>query len=207
MFNASSIVGYGVEGSDGPIGIVADLLFEDVTWSGRWMAVDTGASLGGRRVLLPRLSLDRADRTLRRFQAHLTQREISDSPHIDAGMCVSRRLEADFCAHYGCQQYWADERSEIINGPTRLRSIAAVTNYRIHASDGEIGRVEDFVLEDVGWSIRHVAVKVRWSPDQSLLLSPRSALAVDWEDEIFHLHVTNCPPRPHARLSQMTVAA
>jgi hypothetical protein len=76
----------------------------------------------------------------------------------------------------------------------RLRSIAAVRGYHIHASGGDIGRVEDFLVDDDNWSVRFVAAKVRWWPEQRLLLPPRSALAIDWDNRTLHLNVTTCPP-------------
>ena len=42
-----------------------------------------------------------------------------------------------------------------------LRSIAAVTGYHIHASDGEIGHVEDFLVEDADWSIHYLVVDTK----------------------------------------------
>ena len=46
-----------------------------------------------------------------------------------------------------------------------LRSIEAVTGYHIHASDGEIGHVEDFLVEDADWSIQFLVVDTRnWGP-------------------------------------------
>jgi hypothetical protein len=42
-----------------------------------------------------------------------------------------------------------------------LRSIEAVTGYHIHASDGEIGHVEDFLVEDADWSIHYLVVDTR----------------------------------------------
>jgi hypothetical protein len=195
LWNASAIEGFGVEGSDGPIGAAVDLLFEDVAWTSRWLAVDAGAWLGGRRVLLPRVALDRPDKPTRRFPVHLTRRKIGDSPYLDAGMLVSKETEAEFCAYYACEAYWEDGRVEAASGSTRLRSMAATRGYQIHASDGEVGRVEDFLVDDTIWSVRFIAVNMRWWPEQRTLLSPRSALAIDWDNRKFLLNVTTCPPK------------
>jgi hypothetical protein len=195
LWNASAIDGYGVEGSDGSIGAVVDLLFEDVAWTSRWLAVDAGGWLGGRRVLLPRAALDRPDKALRRFPVHLTRSKIEGSPHIDEGMCVSREAEAEFCAYYDCETYWDDGRHQTMVGATRLRSAAAIRGYHIHASDGEIGSVSDFLVDDVGWGVRFLSVNMRWWPEQRILISPRSALAIDWDKRKFYLNVTTCAPR------------
>jgi len=50
---ASAIREYKILASDGEIGAVKDLLFDDRTWTARWLVVDTGSWLFGRKVLLP----------------------------------------------------------------------------------------------------------------------------------------------------------
>ena len=55
-----------------------------------------------------------------------------------------------------------------------LRSIEAVTGYHIHASDGEIGHVEDFLMDDADWSIHYLVVDTKnWWPGKKVLISPR----------------------------------
>jgi PRC-barrel domain len=51
--NASTINGYAIAASDGELGTVSDFLFDDATWLVRWLVVDTGNWLSGRKVLLP----------------------------------------------------------------------------------------------------------------------------------------------------------
>ena len=71
-----------------------------------------------------------------------------------------------------------------------LRSIAAVTGYHIHASDGEIGHLEDFLLEDADWSIRYLVVDTRnWWPGERVLISPRSVQEIDWAERLIHLDI------------------
>src|SRR5690606_18783071 len=48
---------------------------------------------------------------------------------------------------------------------SHLRSASHVTGYDIHASDGSIGHVQDFVFDDESWSIRYLVVDtVNWWP-------------------------------------------
>ena len=71
-----------------------------------------------------------------------------------------------------------------------LRSIEAVTGYHIHASDGEIGHVEDFLIEDADWSIHYLVVDTKnWWPGKKVLISPRSAREIDWTDKLVNLDV------------------
>ena len=61
LWHASAINGYSIEASDGELGTVSDFLFDDASWSVRWLVVDTGNWLSGRKVLLPPSALGRLD--------------------------------------------------------------------------------------------------------------------------------------------------
>ena len=54
------------------------------------------------------------------------------------------------------------------------RSTCEVAGYRIHAEDGEIGHVEDFMIDDETWAIRYLIVDTRnWWPGKKVLVSPQ----------------------------------
>jgi hypothetical protein len=71
-----------------------------------------------------------------------------------------------------------------------LRSAEAVTGYHIHASDGEIGHVEDFLVDDADWSIHYLVVDTKnWWPGKKVLVWSRSAGEIDWMDRLVNLDV------------------
>ena len=71
-----------------------------------------------------------------------------------------------------------------------LRSVEAVTGYHIHASDGEIGYVEDFLLQDTDWSIHNLVVDTtNWWPGKKVLIAPRSIQEIDWTDNLVNLKI------------------
>jgi hypothetical protein len=71
-----------------------------------------------------------------------------------------------------------------------LRSVEAVTGYHIHASDGEIGHIEDFLVEDTDWSIHDLIVDTKnWWPGKKVLISPRWIREIDWMDNMVKLNV------------------
>jgi len=49
---ASAVLGYAIEASDGRIGSVGDFLFDDADWTIRWLVLDLGTWLPGRKLLL-----------------------------------------------------------------------------------------------------------------------------------------------------------
>ena len=106
LWDASAINGYAVEASDGRIGTVSDLLFNDAGWVIRWLVVDTGHWLPGRKVLLPLSALGQPDRSQRHFPVKLTMQQVKDSPDVDTDQPVSRQLEDHVYNFYGLNPYW-----------------------------------------------------------------------------------------------------
>jgi hypothetical protein len=85
----------------------------------------------------------------------------------------------------------ADADAQTKEGDPDLRSVAAITGCHIHASDGEIGHVEDFLVDDAGWNIRYIEVDTRnWWPGQQVLISPLSVKEIDWAGKLLQINVT-----------------
>ena len=219
LWNASAITGYSIEASDGQLGTVSDLLFEDVGWALRWVVVDTGHWLPGRKVLLPLSALGKPNPASRHFPVKLTKQQVKDSPDVDTAQPVSRQIETHVFDYYGQDPYWLGSLTPISNAiatpfaapleapdlppgdigspdaerttaDPHLRSIATVTGHEVHASDGEIGHVKDFLVDDAGWSIRYLVIDTGdLLPGKKVLISPLSVREIDWEDESLHLDV------------------
>ena len=219
LWTASAIKGYAIAASDGHLGTVSDFLFDDASWLVRWLVVDTGNWLSGRKVLLPPSVLGHLDPKEQECPVKLSMQQVKDSPDIDTQRPVSRQMETSVYDYYGWSPYWGtgfymggygympgaemaspylgsrrlDE--EIADARRRdddphLRSIEAVTGYHIHASDGEIGHVEEFLVEDADWSIHYLVVDTKnWWPGKKVLISPHSALEIDWTDKLVNLKV------------------
>ncbi|MEO9228497.1 MAG: PRC-barrel domain-containing protein [Devosia sp.] len=222
LWAASKIKGYAVAASDGDVGTVSDLLFDDSSWVVRWLVVETGNWFAGRKVLLPTSTLGHADPLLQKFSVKLTRQQVKDSPDVDSERPVSRQIETDLYGHYGWYPYWGyggyiggygysygnfmgspflgsgppeggeEEALQAQRGQDdpHLRSIAAVNGYHIHATDGEIGHIEDVLVEEADWSIRYLIVDTKnWWSGQHVLISPRSARDVSWNDRSIDLTV------------------
>jgi len=106
LWNASSIKGYAIEANDGRLGTVSDFLFDDTSWLVRWLVVDTGKWLSGRKVLLPPSALGHIDRSREQFSVRLTMQEIRDSPDVNSDRPVSRQMESNLYDYYGWNPYW-----------------------------------------------------------------------------------------------------
>ncbi|SFM97473.1 PRC-barrel domain-containing protein [Pleomorphomonas diazotrophica] len=219
LWNASRIKGYAVAASDGDIGSVSDLLFDDQSWQIRWLVVDAGTWLTERKVLLPTSALGHVDAQTERFSVKMTRQQVKDSPDIDTERPVSRQSESDIYGYYGLDPYWGGglyaagygsgltaplltpspetqrahrEAVEAQRGDDdpNLRSINEVEGYCIQATDGDIGHVEDMLVEEADWSIHYLVIDTRnWWPGKKVLISPHSAETINWPDKTVFLNV------------------
>jgi hypothetical protein len=218
--NASAIKGYAIAASDGRIGSVSDFLFDDASWLVRWLVVDTGKWLSGRKVLLPPSAVRNPAPTANEFPVNLTMQQVKDSPDSDTDRPVSRQIEANIYDYYGWRPYWGTDlmmggygsfgggaiaplptqgsrqrAEDIVNAQhsdndPHLRSIEAVTGYHIHASDGEIGHIDDFLVEDADWSIHDLVVDTKnWWHGKKVLISPSWTSDINWTDNVVKLNV------------------
>jgi hypothetical protein len=72
-----------------------------------------------------------------------------------------------------------------------LRSLKALEGYTLHASDGDIGKVIDFLLDDERWTIRYlVADTGGFLGGRRVLISPISFREADWQSARFHVALT-----------------
>ena len=152
-------LGYGVLATDGEMGKVDDILFDDETWEIRYLVVETGSWLSSRRVLVAPYALGQPDWGLRKFPVALTMQQVEKSPDIDLDQPVSLQHQVKLHQYYSWPAYWMPEpgpapvapprvpvpEPQTEHGDSHLRSCREVSGYHIQALDGEIGHVEDFV--------------------------------------------------------------
>jgi hypothetical protein len=204
--------------SDGEIGEVEEVLFDDAQWTVRYLVVDTGGWLTGRKVLIPPIALGELDWDRRLLNVNLTRDQVEQSPAAETDKPVSRQWEADYYDYYLWPRYWggsagsagtggiwfpvpisgsaltpqqeADERARHV-GDAHLRSTREVTGYEIVALDGHLGHVDDFLVDDSTWVIRYLAVDTRdWWPGKKVLLPPDWIGPTLWPERTVALAVT-----------------
>lgn len=106
MLSAKHLKGLRMRATDDDIGKIADVLFDDETWTVRYVVVETGSWLSRHPVLISPIALRSIDALEVPIQADLTADEIRNSPHIDLDSPVSRRQERHYHQHYGWPYYW-----------------------------------------------------------------------------------------------------
>ena len=202
---ASHLKGTSIAATDGEIGSVQDLYFDDHRWTVRYLVVDTGTWLPGRQVLIsPRSIVAVTDEE--KIAVSLTKSQVENSPSTEVDKPVDRQYEEEYAQYYGYPYYWTgpylwgaspfpSEGPVGVSQPAApmpprggegdptLRSTANVTGYYIEATDGDIGHVEDFIVDTAAWAIRYMLVDTRnWWPGKKVLVAPEWINRVSWPD-------------------------
>jgi hypothetical protein len=214
----SSLKGFAIEADDGRIGVVDDFLFDDRTWKLRWMVVDSGGWLTGRKVLIHPSSIGPADYTRNHLVVHLTKAQVQDSPGTLYDQPVSRQMQDGLYGYYGWDPLWGGgnypyglgfpasssrpyDEGALLEGDRaeqgrdgadpHLRSVASVAGYHIQATDGPVGHIQDFMLETGNWGIRYLVVDTKnWWPGKHVLLSPYAVRTISWGEREATVDVT-----------------
>jgi len=95
-----------VGASDGEIGEVKDVYFDDERWAIRYMVVEAGGWLNGRKVLISPISVRGIDWDDEVLNVKLSKQQVRDSPSVDTDKPVSRQHEIDYYNYYGYNNYW-----------------------------------------------------------------------------------------------------
>ncbi len=210
--STKELKGYVLQATDGEIGRCADFLFDDEQWTVRYMVADTGKWIPDKRVLISPISLGEPEWAAKRLSVLLNKDQIENAPPLQNHEPVSRQHERLLLRHYGHPYYWVGSglwglgttpealREHAMTEPEKLsepdedphlRSVQEVTDYHISATDGEIGHVEEFVLDDENWVFRYMVVDTRnWLPGQKVLVSPRWVEDLDWSEGTVSVDLT-----------------
>lgn len=202
-----------VNALDGDIGSVANFLIDDATWTVRYLVVNTGSVFNGRDVLISPISFGRVDFSASRLHLSLSTDKVKNSPSIDLHLPVTRQHERDYYGYYGYPHYWghgevwgkgeypsamasavyppAEQRPGEPPADPHLRSAKELTGYHIEATDGAIGHVGDFIVDDETWGIRYMVVATsNWWPGKSVLIAPAWASRIAWLDRKVYVDMT-----------------
>lgn len=210
---AQTLKGYKLHSLDGEIGTVNEFYFDDHYWTIRYLVADTGNWLTGRKVLISPYALIAVNKEEQFIAIDLTQRQIEDSPSLDSDKPVSRQFEEDYYEYYGWPLYWGGpfmwgsypaypyierDREKWRESPQgenawdpHLRSTYDVSGHHIQAADGDIGHVEDFIIDDETWTIRYLIINTQnWWPGKKVLVSPQWIERVSWSESTVFVNLT-----------------
>ena len=189
---------YRLQARDGEIGELREVYFDDHVWAVRYLIVRTGGWLFGREVLIAPRSVSGVNDEEKALKIDLTQEQIKGSPPITTEEPVSRHYEHVFYQYYDWIPYWyaepfltpgmpsvpvelGKERADTPENP-HLRSSHEVRGYHLHARNGVLGHVADFILDQQDWKVSYLEIDTRnWWPGKHVLIAPTWIQRVSWE--------------------------
>jgi len=206
----ADLKGLVIRASDGELGTVDQFYFDDETWAIRYLTAETGGWLGGKSVLISPMSIQDIDWSANRLDVSLSKKDIANSPDIDTHLPVSRQHEAAYLGYYGYPFSWEGPHlwgpafypAGLVDPPTapeeavanrirgespdsHLRSADTIIGFHIEAHDGEIGHVDEFLVDDQAWAIRYIEVATRnWWPGKKVLVSPAWIERISWTNSM-----------------------
>jgi len=189
LFAVSGLIGCSVEASGARVGAIKDFLFDAENWKIRWLEVDLADRLASRKALirpsaiapldvsephsrLPMLSFQHTPTVSLR----LTKQQIEAGPAAPEDAPVTKEIENRLCAYYGLDPE--------PGGDPRLLSAVSVRGCRVHATDGDLGHVENLLADtsngtSATWSSRRGtgcrASMWCWRPTRSRASKPGNA--------------------------------
>ena len=203
--NATALEKCTIGATDGHIGKVHDLYFDDQQWVVRYLLVNTGAWLVGRSVLISPMSLrDSSVWEDDVLSVSISRDQVKHSPPIDTDKPVSRQYEQSYYAYYGYSYYWggmglwgggeypgmmmsapahkgAATAFDQVTGDPHLRSCREVSGYKLLAADGELGHVRGYLIDDRSWAMRFLIVNTsNWWMGHSVLVACEWIDSIDW---------------------------
>ena len=189
------LYGYKIHATDGEAGHLGQFYFDDHTWNVRFIVVNVGKWLHGRQVLISPAMITEVDDLGKTIHTALTTEQILNSAGTYTHKPVALQHPTNVSIYFGWPPYWGPSGSYVtVDSPSEndqyLRSSEVVGGYHIMAVNGEIGHIEDFILDDETWKIRYVVADTRnWWPGKRVLLATDWILWVSWAESNAYVNV------------------
>lgn len=206
------LYGYDILALDGEIGKVHDFYFDDEEWVLRYLVVNTGPWILGRKVLISPLALGQPDWVRAQFPVNLTREQVKDSPDILTDQPVSRQQQIALHEYFRWPVYWGaapvtpiayvsmqaikEEEAEKEKGAgeadPHLRRAKEVIGYHIQGRDGGLGTVHDFILDDESWILRYLVLDTtgQIEPAKLVLIAPFWIQSISYKDSRVDIDLT-----------------
>jgi uncharacterized protein YrrD len=199
----TAMKGYKLNSADGDIGTAKQFYFDDQYWTVRYLVADTGNWLRGREVLISPYAVNAVSAAKQQMFVTLTKKQLEESPGLGSDLPVSRQYEEDYYGYFGWPTYWNGpyvwglypdisrdpeawraEKKATESWDPHLRSTNEVEGYDVEASDGHVGKISDFVIDDQSWTIRYLVVETgTWFSGKKVLVPPTWTDRISWSDK------------------------
>lgn len=205
--NIKEILGYSIKAQDGLLGTVEDFFFDELSWIVKYMVVNTGSWLLGKRVVIsPAGFRGKPDKTTQTFPVVLTCEMLKEWHSVDIVHTVSDEMKKNFSEYYAWPLYYPQTYPEMPpvsqtiasmevvteeEVSTHLRSMREVCGYAIHAKDGAIGHVQDFIIDDDVYHVTDIIVNTgTWLLGKQVRIPRTKAKEISWTENAVNINLS-----------------
>jgi hypothetical protein len=205
-----------IKASDGELGHIKDVYFDDQNWTVRFLVVDTSRWMPlSQKVLLSPISLLDFNKEDEELAVSMTMEKVKDSPKVEDQDTVSRGFEKQYYEYFGYGYYWTgmdlwgdylypgaltapgtivhteieqDDREK----NNHLRSAQEVLEYDIHIDSADSGQLEDFIWDSYNWSLKYLVVDTGdWLPEtKKVLVACKHIDSIRWDTKSVKLNIS-----------------
>lgn len=202
------ITGCKIVSSDGIVGKVADLLFDERSLTFRYLVAHVGPRFSGQLVLLSFKTVEDIDEDRRALRVSLRRRAVEASPSVSTHNAIS--MEAQLLL--GKYRQWTPahvkrlppsraknisndatrqekkKAEDVVEVGSRLRSVREITGYRIAATDGDIGHLKDLIVDDGTWNIEQLIANAgNWLFQRKVQIPSAAIQNIYWAERRVHV--------------------
>jgi len=194
LVSLKELSGSTVKATDGDVGQIKDVYFDDRSWVIRFLVLDTHPWLPlSQKVLISPIALGEFSSQDDTLSVSFNKDAIKDCPKIEEHETVSREFEKAYHDYFGYGYYWTGEgawgeyayptalfhgtilpidntnegtvENDNLEQTNHLRSANEVEHYDVDAVDGKKGYIKDFIWDTYTWSLRYLVIDTRdWLP-------------------------------------------
>lgn len=193
-------------------GSVEDLYFDDHSWRVRYVVADVGGWFSGRKGMIGAHLCGIPDMVERVLPIAITRTQAEEAPSPDQNPPVSEQLDeqrlgeampAFMVAPANASMSPAAAHAQIAalttpadrvthrEGDPRLRSAEEILGYAIRATDGEIGTVDDILVDPTTWNIVYLVLDTGgWLVSKRVIVAPTWTKIISWQNREVELEMS-----------------
>ncbi|MQA29204.1 MAG: hypothetical protein GEU82_05100 [Luteitalea sp.] len=172
-----------VRGTDGDLGVVEGLYFDEKDWTVRHLIIGRDKALKEGSVLVSPTSI-RPNWNIAMLVANIGQREIRDSAEVggDADLRPTRPASG------------------------QTRNTDQLMGFHLKATDGDIGHVDDLLIDEASWRICYLVVDTsNWIGGKWVAVVPSVLRSIDWTDRTIEVAITRDEVKRSPEMDAMPV--
>lgn len=192
--STDKLIGFSLSTQDGEIGDIKDFYFDDQNWNIRYLVVETGNWLFGRKVLISPFAINSVAWKSNLLNVGMTKDQVKSSPTIDTDLPVSKQMEKKLNDYYAWPRYGSpgmgypttgmikvskvvkSESDELANADKHLRSYKHVRDYKVYNADGFVGEAVDFLVNTSDWTLPYLIVGMPEALAEDMIAIPTNKI-------------------------------